>query len=46
MSIERWLAFAAASTVVVMIPGPIFLPVILHAPGGNMAKGHPLTGEQ
>src|SRR5436190_1872563 len=43
MSIETWLAFAAASTVLLVIPGPTILLVISYALGQGMRTALPVA---
>src|SRR5919108_3219710 len=43
MTIETWLAFAAASTVLLIIPGPTILLVISYALGRGMRTALPVA---
>ena len=43
MSIETWLAFSAASAVLLVIPGPTILLVISYALGQGMRAALPLA---
>jgi threonine/homoserine/homoserine lactone efflux protein len=43
MSIETWLAFAAASTVLLVIPGPTILLVVSYALGRGMRTALPVA---
>ena len=43
MSVETWLAFAAASTVLVVIPGPTILLVVSYALGQGWRTALPMA---
>ena len=43
MSLETWLAFAAATTVLLIIPGPTILLVISYALGQGMRTALPVA---